>query len=302
MTSLTLLSNASATSTEATWPGGPGVFMVAGSMPRGRVDLQFQLPDGASWVDVGPDTCMDTPGAGRFSLPAGVKIRASLERRPVAGAQPAGIYAVVGTLNADPLAAVAAIDRELATVTYLVKTAFTGAAVGDTVTLTQVLDLSGAQPATMATLWRNQSTATDLAGAPSAANLTIAGAGGLTSAQLPGTLGAKASSASLSTTPATDANVARETYSSAPIQKVTTPVAGGTAFQLLAAVACSSLDLANPTTVDIEYQRGAAGAAFPIPAGGSRTIVGITNANQIGVRRRDGSTAQVDLYAEAFVA
>lgn len=97
------------------------------------------------------------------------------------------------------------VDRELATVTYLVKTAFTGASVGDTVTLTQVLDLSGAQPTTVATLWRNQSTATDLAGAPSAANLTIAGAGGLASTQLPGTLGSKASSGSVSVAPATDA-------------------------------------------------------------------------------------------------
>jgi hypothetical protein len=205
MTSLTLLTNASATGNEATWPGGPGVFMVSGAITRGRVKLQFKAPDNATWVDAGERSNMAHTGAGTFALPAGVKIRAALDELAVAGVLPSAVTAVVGQLNEAAAGAAAGPDRELAVVTYLVKTAFAGAAVGDTVTMTQVLDLSGAQPTTVATVWRNQSAAADLAGAPSAANLTIAGAGGLTAAQLPVSLGPKASADSVSMAPASDA-------------------------------------------------------------------------------------------------
>lgn len=75
-------------------------------------------------------------------------------------------------------------DRELVVSTYRCKTAFTGASVGDTITATQVIDVSGATPTTITTIWRNQTTATDLAGAPSAANLELTGSTALTDAQL----------------------------------------------------------------------------------------------------------------------
>jgi len=74
-------------------------------------------------------------------------------------------------------------DRELVVSTYHCKTAFAGASVGDTITATQVLDVSAA-PTTVSTVWRNQTTATDLSGAPLAANLEIVGAQALTDAQL----------------------------------------------------------------------------------------------------------------------
>ena len=76
------------------------------------------------------------------------------------------------------------IDREVVVTTYTCKTAFTGASVGDTITATQIIDVTGA-PVTVSTVWRNQSTGTDLSSAPSSANLMLAGAGiGLTDAQL----------------------------------------------------------------------------------------------------------------------
>ncbi len=75
-------------------------------------------------------------------------------------------------------------DRELVVSTYRCKTAFTGASVGDTITATQVIDVSGATPSTVSTIWRNQSTAADLASAPSAANLELTGSTALTDAQL----------------------------------------------------------------------------------------------------------------------
>ena len=77
-----------------------------------------------------------------------------------------------------------AVDRELVVTTYTCKTAFTGASIGDTITQTQVIDVTST-PSTVSVVWRNQSTATDLASAPSSANLTLAGVGiGLTDAQL----------------------------------------------------------------------------------------------------------------------
>jgi hypothetical protein len=94
-----------------------------------------------------------------------------------------GLSAVIGFDTSVTAPAAATLDRELAVTTYVVKTAFTGASVGDTITATQVIDVSGT-PSSVATIWRNQTTAADLAGAPSAANLTLIGAGGLSDAQL----------------------------------------------------------------------------------------------------------------------
>jgi hypothetical protein len=74
-------------------------------------------------------------------------------------------------------------DRELIVTTYRVKTAFTGASVGDTITATQVIDVTG-PPITVSTIWRNQTTAADLGAAPAAANLELLGAQALTDAQL----------------------------------------------------------------------------------------------------------------------
>jgi hypothetical protein len=74
-------------------------------------------------------------------------------------------------------------DRELVVTTYRVKTAFTGASVGDTVTCTQVIDVKNT-PSTVSTIWRNQTTAADLATVPAAANLELVGSQALTDAQL----------------------------------------------------------------------------------------------------------------------
>lgn len=78
----------------------------------------------------------------------------------------------------------AGTDRELVVSTYRCKAAFTGASVGDTITATQVIDVSGATPSTVSTIWRNQTSAADLASAPSAANLELTGSTALTEAQL----------------------------------------------------------------------------------------------------------------------
>lgn len=74
-------------------------------------------------------------------------------------------------------------DKELVVTTYSVKTAFTGASAGDTITATQVIDVTGT-PTTVSTIWRNQTTGADLSSAPSADNLTLLGSQSLTDAQL----------------------------------------------------------------------------------------------------------------------
>lgn len=77
----------------------------------------------------------------------------------------------------------AGVDRELVVSTYRCKTAFTGASIGDTITCTQVIDVTAA-PSTVSVIWRNQTTAADLGGAPSAADLELTGSTALTDAQL----------------------------------------------------------------------------------------------------------------------
>lgn len=135
-----------------------------------------------------------------------------------------------------------------------------------------------------------------------AANVTaVTTAIGTMSAKLPASLGIKTAATSLSVAPASDANLARETYSTVTILAAATPAAGGTAFTLFAAQVCTALDVVNPNSVDVEYQRNATGNTMTIPAGASRLIQGITNANQIGVRRVDQSTTAVTVQAEAYV-
>jgi hypothetical protein len=83
----------------------------------------------------------------------------------------------------------ATVDRELIVTTYRAKNAFSGANIGDTITCTQILDVT-TLPSTIATIWRNQSTALDLASPPSIANLELAGTEpGLTEAQFVANIG-----------------------------------------------------------------------------------------------------------------
>jgi hypothetical protein len=53
----------------------------------------------------------------------------------------------------------------------------------------------------------------------------------------------------------------------------------------------------NDTGTKLEVQQGGAGAAFPILDGQYFPFFGITNANQISVRRADTSTTQVTVKA-----
>jgi len=75
------------------------------------------------------------------------------------------------------------IDRELVATTYECKIAFAGASIGDTITCTQIIDVTGT-PTNISTIWRNQTTAANLVSVPSASNLSLLGSQALTNAQL----------------------------------------------------------------------------------------------------------------------
>lgn len=121
----------------------------------------------------------------------------------------------------------------------------------------------------------------------------------LMSNKLPASLGTKTAATSLSTTPASDANVSRETYGAVTIFSISSP-AVGTNWSTFAASVCSSLDIVNNTGVDIEYRRNGAGSSMVIRDGYSRLVQGITNTNNVQVRRVDQSNTVVTLTAEAF--
>lgn len=78
--------------------------------------------------------------------------------------------------------------------------------------------------------------------------------------------------------------------------------ASGATYTPFGSQACVALDIVNNTGTTIEYRRGGAGTAMQIPTGAARMVIGITNANQIDVRRTDTSNTQVTLQAEAITA
>jgi hypothetical protein len=88
-----LLSNASATGSDVTWPGGRGSFIVAGTFGGATVKLQLLGPDGSTYIDAGSYTTLTAAGIGNFDLPQG-KIRAN-----VSGGSPSGLYAVAVTVD-----------------------------------------------------------------------------------------------------------------------------------------------------------------------------------------------------------
>lgn len=64
---------------------------------------------------------------------------------------------------------------------------------------------------------------------------------------------------------------------------------------------CKQIEIINDLSVGIEYQVNATGAFIHIPASSWRTIDGITNASQIGLRRTDLSNTSVTVTAEARI-
>jgi len=88
-----------------------------------------------------------------------------------------------------------------------------------------------------------------------------------------------------------------ETVQSAGVLEVQTSATGAN-FALFASQACRQLTLLNDTGTDLEVQRGGTGQALRVQDGMGYTFRGLTNANQLGVRRVDQSNTQVSARAE----
>lgn len=69
--------------------------------------------------------------------------------------------------------------------------------------------------------------------------------------------------------------------------------AAGANYAAFANQACKQVTIVNDSGTDVQWQQGGAGVALTVPAGHSFTIFGISNANQIGVRRKDTSNTRV---------
>ena len=83
-----LLSNASATGAQQTWPGGEGKFHCVGTFGGASVTLSFLADDGTTFVPFGADTTLAANGVGVFYGKEGDIIKAV-----VSGGPPSGLYA-----------------------------------------------------------------------------------------------------------------------------------------------------------------------------------------------------------------
>lgn len=82
---------------------------------------------------------------------------------------------------------------------------------------------------------------------------------------------------------------------------VTTSATGATPVAFTSQ-ACKELEIVNDSnTVDIEYQVNATGSYVRIPARSWKLIDGITNANQVRIRRADQANTQITITAEARI-
>lgn len=73
--------------------------------------------------------------------------------------------------------------------------------------------------------------------------------------------------------------------------------ATGTNWTAYGSQACKQLTLSNQSGTTIEVRQGGAGVGLQIPTGAFYTFFGITNANQLEVRRVDTSNTQVTITA-----
>lgn len=73
--------------------------------------------------------------------------------------------------------------------------------------------------------------------------------------------------------------------------------ADATSFVPFASQACAQVTVVNDTDVTLEVQQDGAGAACPVLAQSSFTFFGVSNANQLGVRRKDEGADVLEVCA-----
>ena len=73
--------------------------------------------------------------------------------------------------------------------------------------------------------------------------------------------------------------------------------ADGTTYNAFASTPCGQVTIVNDTGVDLEVRQDGAGVAIVVFNGQPFTFYGLSNANQLGVRRKDASVTPVTLAA-----
>lgn len=73
--------------------------------------------------------------------------------------------------------------------------------------------------------------------------------------------------------------------------------ATGTNWTAFASQACKQLTISNQTGTTIEVRQGGSGVGLQVPTGAFYTFFGITNTDQLGIRRVDTSNTQVIVTA-----
>lgn len=76
---------------------------------------------------------------------------------------------------------------------------------------------------------------------------------------------------------------------------ISTSTANGATYVAFAAQACKQLTI-KCLDADIEFRQDGSGGAYGVAAAADFTIFGLTDASQISVRRKDGSTAAATVY------
>lgn len=66
---------------------------------------------------------------------------------------------------------------------------------------------------------------------------------------------------------------------------------GGASYVAFSSQACSQLTIQNNTGYELLVQKGGSGVAFPIPDGQPYPFTGLTNADQLAVKRTDEGAA-----------
>lgn len=76
-----------------------------------------------------------------------------------------------------------------------------------------------------------------------------------------------------------------------------TTSAVGTDYVAFGSQACKQLTISNDSSVKLDVRQGGAGVAFKLIAGTYYTFFGLSNANQLDVRRSDTSGTQLTITA-----
>lgn len=97
---------------------------------------------------------------------------------------------------------------------------------------------------------------------------------------------------------------ANNPYSSSSFISVTTTTTPpGTAFVVFPSTACNVINITNTSGFTIDIQKGGSGPVIQLQSGvGEKIFGGLTNANQIGIRRTDQSVSPITIVAEAIVS